>query len=411
MRIIGFITEYNPFHKGHLLHLNKSKELSSATHTIAIMSGSFVQRGEPAIIDKWSRAKMAIENGIDLVIELPVVYAVSSAELFALGGVKILNSLNCVDYLGFGCEVGIIEPLDRIANVLVNESEEFKIVLKNHLSSGMSFAQSRSVALDFVLKDVDYNYSDIVSKSNNILGIEYLKALKSLNSTITPITFSRIGSEYNDLSTDVEIASATAIRNLILAEGLDKAEALLPKPSYEILVEFLNKYKNFNTIENYKDILGYLLLSIGEDRLSQYFDVEIGMENRLKNIELIEYTIEELIKSASSKRITSSRIRRLLVHMLLDIDKEMISSAKIMKPSFIRILGSNKKGFEIINKIKENSDVEIITKFSTSKSLSNQEDLNILEKEILATNVFYYGINKALVKSDYDYINTIYTKK
>ena len=181
MRVVGFITEYNPFHLGHKYHLDKSKEITNSTHSIAIMSGSFVQRGEPSLIDKWTKAKMAIDNGVDLVIELPFIYSVQSAELFAFGGVSILDSLKTVDYIAFGSENSDIEPLNRAAEIFNKEPMEFKVLLKKSLDRGLSYSAARSFALEKFIETTDshniFSYSKILKQSNNILGIEYLKAL------------------------------------------------------------------------------------------------------------------------------------------------------------------------------------------------------------------------------------------
>ncbi len=411
MKIIGFVTEYNPFHKGHKLHLERSKELSGAAYSVAVMSGSFVQRGEPALLDKWTRAKMAIDGGVDLVIELPVIYSVSTAELFALGGVKLLDSLNCIDYLGFGSEVGHIAPLSNIADVLVNESSDFKKILRANLKSGLSYANSRSIAVSSTLINDDYDYERIIDKSNNILGIEYIKALKNLKSSIEPITFKRIGSDYNDLSVDVEIASASAIRNLILNDGFNKSKNLLPQSSYETIMDFYDENRNFNNLNNYMDIISYILLKIDGESLLKYFDVENGLENRIKNINLSDYNVEDIITKITSKRIASSRVRRLLVHLLLDIKKDMIVKSKNHKLGYVRILGSNQRGFDIINKIKDSSTLEIINKFSEINKVTNDLDKTILDKEILATNIYYYGLNKSLNSTNYDFIKSPYIKK
>lgn len=411
MKIIGFVTEYNPFHKGHKLHLERSKELSGAAYSVAVMSGSFVQRGEPALLDKWTRAKMAIDGGVDLVIELPVIYSVSTAELFALGGVKLLDSLNCIDYLGFGSEVGHIAPLSNIADVLVNESSDFKEILRANLKSGLSYANSRSIAVSSTLINDNYDYERIIDKSNNILGIEYIKALKNLKSSIEPITFKRIGSDYNDLSVDVKIASASAIRNLILNNGFNKSKNLLPQSSYETIMNFYDENRNFNNLNNYMDIISYILLKIDGESLLKYFDVENGLENRIKNINLSDYNVEDIITEITSKRIASSRVRRLLVHLLLDIKKDMIVKSKNHNLGYVRILGSNQRGFDIINKIKDSSTLEIINKFSEINKITNDLDKTILDKEILATNIYYYGLNKSLNSTNYDFIKSPYIKK
>lgn len=190
--VLAIIGEYNPFHNGHLYHLNKSKEIAKSDYTIAIMSGNFVQRGTPAIIDKWSRAKMALLNGIDLVIELPSIYSISSAENFAMGAIKILNSLKIVDKFSFGAETDDIEILQQFADILTDEPPEFKSLLNHELSKGVSFPKARENALLMYLNDIR-KYANILSSPNNILAIEYLKALNYTESELMPIAVKRVG--------------------------------------------------------------------------------------------------------------------------------------------------------------------------------------------------------------------------
>lgn len=190
--VLAIIGEYNPFHNGHLYHLNESKKLANADYTIAIMSGNFVQRGNVSIVDKWTKAKMALQNGIDLVLELPCIYSISSAENFALGAIKTLNSLKIVDTVSFGCEIDDISVLKEFARILTEEPEEFKSLLAHELSKGISFPKARENALLMYLNDIR-KYANVLSSPNNILAIEYLKALDITKSTIEPFAIKRIG--------------------------------------------------------------------------------------------------------------------------------------------------------------------------------------------------------------------------
>ena len=199
-KVLGIIAEYNPFHNGHLYHLAESKKKCEATYTIAVVGGNFTQRGEPSIFDKWTKTKIAIENGIDLVIELPLLYSISSAENFAEGAIRILDSLEIVDFLSFGAENADINLLSKIANVLYEEPKEYRDILSAELKSGVSFPKARANALTAYLESPD-NINEIVSSPNNILAIEYLKALKKYESTIAPVAIARKGSFHNDIST------------------------------------------------------------------------------------------------------------------------------------------------------------------------------------------------------------------
>lgn len=217
MNITGIITEYNPFHSGHLYHLNSAKEITNCDGVICIMSGNFIQRGAPAIIDKWARAEMAIENGVDLVIELPSFYALSSAEIFAKGSVTILDSLGVVNSIFFGSESGNIEELINISKILAYEPLEFKNLLKSNLKKGITYAKARENSLKEFTNNIDI--SKILNNSNNILGIEYIKTLIRLNSNINPLTLTRVGGTYNDKTLNNDFSSATSIRESIKNSG------------------------------------------------------------------------------------------------------------------------------------------------------------------------------------------------
>lgn len=190
--VLGIIGEYNPFHNGHLYHLNESKKVTNSNYTVAIISGNFVQRGNVSVVDKWTKAKMAILNGIDLVLELPTIYSISSAENFALGAIKTLNSLKLVDTISFGCELNDLSLLKEFANILTEEPEEFKSLLSHELSKGISFPKARENALLMYLNDLR-KYANVLSSPNNILAIEYLKALNITKSTLEPVAVKRIG--------------------------------------------------------------------------------------------------------------------------------------------------------------------------------------------------------------------------
>ena len=209
--VVGIIAEYNPFHNGHAYHLEKSKELAKADYVIAVVSGNFVQRGNVSLINKWDKANMALAEGADLVIELPTVYSISSAENFAYGAVKILSSLNIVDYIAFGTETDNINILEKCADILYRQPQKFVNLLNHELSKGLSFPKARENALLMYLNDIR-TYSNVLSSPNNILAIEYLKALKRLKSHIRPIAIKRKGSGYNELEITNNFASATAIR-------------------------------------------------------------------------------------------------------------------------------------------------------------------------------------------------------
>ena len=230
--ILAVISEYNPFHNGHVKHLAYSKQLTKAEFSIAIISGNFVQRGEPSIVDKWTKAEMALKAGFDIVIELPTLYAISSAENFAEGAIKILNSLGIVDFLSFGSELGEISPLNDLANILYKEPKELSLLINQHVKTGVSFPRAREMALMQYFSGHP-KYKQALTNPNNILGIEYLKALKKYKSPIKPITIKREYSDHNSITIKKGIASSSTIRMML--QKKKNIHTVVPFETYELL--------------------------------------------------------------------------------------------------------------------------------------------------------------------------------
>ncbi|WMM26736.1 nucleotidyltransferase [Tissierella sp. MB52-C2] len=414
MTVVGLITEYNPFHFGHKYHLEESIKKTKADYSIAIMSGSFLQRGEPSFIDKWTKAKMAIDNGVDLVLELPFIFSTQSAELFAYGGIKLLDSLNIVDYVSFGSEIGDLEPLNTLASILAREPDFYKEKLKSNLSLGLSYSVSRSNALHDYINDYypnnTYNYEEILNKSNNILGIEYLKSLININSTIKPVTIKRSGKDYNDLNLSNDFASATGIRNSIISNGLPSIKDLVPFETYYHLEKYLKKYNKFNLIENYNQILLYLIRTMDIEKLQCLLDIEPGLENRIVQQGNKNNDIKEIINNIVTKRYPRTRIQRLFIHLLNQLDKDTFWELYNIYPSYIRVLGARKNGLALINKIKKNSSLPIITKFADYKHFKNNSLEKILRFDKKATDIFFIGLESSMTMSNMDYYNSPYIK-
>jgi predicted nucleotidyltransferase len=380
MKILGIIVEYNPFHYGHLYHLQTSKELTKCDYTVAVMSGNFVQRGEPAIVDKWKRTMMALKAGVDLVIELPVVYATSTAENFAYGAVKLLDSLKIIDCISFGSEKGELSELIKIAEILLEEPIHYRKALKEYLKTGITFAKARELALKKVTNNNEIE--KILQTSNNILAIEYLKALKKIDSSFTPFTIKRRGSLYTSLELKGEFASASSIRKHIFEKGLEDLEKYIPNFSKEILQSSFEKKQGPVSLEDFSNILIYLLRN--HIPLNHIFDVSEGLENKIYKASYKTNNIEELIKLIKSKRYTESRIKHILTHLLLKIDKQIFE--EFDGPNYIRVLGFNEKGKKVLKEIKKKSSLPIITKVSQYKSkLSNTK---MFEKDLFATDTY-----------------------
>lgn len=360
MKIVGIISEYNPFHKGHAYQIEKTKEDTGATHVVALMSGNFVQRGMPSIIDKYERAEMALLGGADLVLELPAVYALSSAEFFAEGAVRILEALKGITFLSFGSEEGELKDLYTLADFLTKEPEAYKDFLREELDSGKSYATARNIALKKFLPEVD---EKIIQSPNNILGIEYLKALIRLDSKIEPYTLKRKGKGYHDLTlTESHFASATALRKGILGE--ESIEEYVPEGVFAYLSHLKEENYSFTIPEDFKDLLLYRLLTDGA-KLKNLPEASEGLDNRIMNhLHLLrEKSLEAFTDSIKTKRYARTRISRLLFQFLLSFDGEDIETLRRGTPKAVKILALNEKGREILSSLRKDKEIQIIHNF------------------------------------------------
>lgn len=389
---LAVIGEFNPFHNGHFYHLTKSKKIVQPDFTIAVMSGNFVQRGDSAILDKWTRAEMAIRNGFDLVIELPTLYSISSAENFADGAIKMLNSLGIVDYLSFGSEIGEIEPIDKVAEVLYKEPKELSTLINRQVHSGISYPKARETALSMYF-GTSKVYSNILQEPNNILGVEYLKALKKYKSSITPITFKRKNSDYHSKSISFGIASATAIREFL--DDKEKLNEVLPKSSFELLRKKLKTGEYVKNLSVYEQEIIYILRRMTITEIANLPDVSEGLENRIKSAANDAQNLEELIAKIKSKRFTQTRIQRILTYALLNVTKKDIQASQKATP-YIRILGFNEYGKKVISAIaKNNPKAKIVVSFKKFVESNKDSNLNtLISKDILSTNVYTLGYKK-----------------
>lgn len=420
MNVVGLIAEYNPFHNGHLYHLNKSKNITKSNYSIAVMSGNFLQRGEPALLDKWSRAKMAVDNGVDLVLELPFIYASRSAEYFSDGAVKTLDALGVVDTLCFGSEEGRISVLEEIADILVLEPEDFKYSLKKYLDLGKSFPKARALSLIEYFKNhkLGFNNSEeianIVSSPNNILAIEYMKSLKKINSKITPFTIKRTSSNYHDKFITGDISSATSIRiDYFLNKNLDNILNVVPKSTLKYMDEFLRNHNNFNSIEHFEEILLYLFRFSSYDKISNVIDVDEGLENRIIKAFSSSNNLKEIIENIKTKRYPETRVKRILIHTLMNLDKETFKRINIEGPRYIRVLGANKNGLDLLSEIKLKSKLPIITKFSNYERLDDKILNEMIDFDKKTSDLYFTGLNKFTNKANInlDFLTSPYIKK
>lgn len=385
MKVLGIIAEYNPFHNGHLYHLQESKKIVEADYTLCVMSGNFTQRGEPAMADKWTRAGMAVENGVDLVLELPFAFACNNAEYFAKGAVEMLHRLGCVTHLSFGSEAGNLSCLFEAASHLAAESPAFKESIKEFVDQGISFPKARYEAMR---KYAGEQCAEVLKDPNNILAVEYLKQLKVLESNIIPITVKRQGTQYHEKHFVDSIGSATAIRERLQKTGcLEEVAAYIPTATYEALKTF--REGRCVTYNDFFQLIVYKTLISDPDSLGQAFSATEGLENRLLGAISRAIDISSLIQEVKSKRYTATRIQRLMTHILLDLNKENFNEIVTEKIHYGRVLGFNRQGAKLLRHMKgsESNQIPIIT--NINKEVPVVSNLwTLLNYDILASNLY-----------------------
>lgn len=390
MKTVGLITEYNPFHNGHAYHIEKAKMLTGADRVIVVMSGDFVQRGAPAVMPKHLRAESALLSGASLIIELPVCFATGSAEYFAQGSISLLNRLGCIDSICFGSECGNLHLLKEIAQILADEPIEYQAALKQALKEGASFPAARQEALN-IYSD---KYSEILASPNNILGIEYLKALAKIHSKMEPFTIKRIGAGYHDMDIDGQFSSATAIRSDIyqLADVNSSSESLplthiqtqVPSSCHELMK------KNYQTrypvkADDFSLLLKAKLLSETAGSLSHYLDMSPELANRILRLRNDYLSFEQFCDLLKTKELTRSRISRSFIHVLLGITNDWLTAMKAPAP-YARILGFRRDHADLLGILKRTSDIPLIT--SPARAVLADTAYQILELDIYASDLY-----------------------
>lgn len=410
MKAVGLVTEYNPFHNGHLYHLNKAMELTGADISVAVMSGDFVQRGEPAVLDKYTRASMALNSGVNLVIELPVNYAVSSAESFAAGALKVLDYIKA-DSIAFGSESGDIERLSKLAYILCDNEDMLYKEISKCTANGISYAAARQKTVE---KLTDKDTAAILTSSNNILAVEYLKAIIKNNYAIKPYTIKRQGDSYNDTDIMSDYASATALRGNLKADNISK---YIPVKAGLILFSNTNYiYPDDITEALFTRLLDILFASSYDknvfiENVMKYPDVNKEIAGRLYKsaMDMITRTVPHgagskdneafsfgsLCEHIKTKEVPLSRIKRALVRITLGLDKKHME--KYSNEPYIRVLGFDKKGQEYLSYIRKTVEVPLITKTADYKEM--------LLDDIHAANIYnMIAAGKYGVKELGDYV-------
>lgn len=405
MKIVGLITEYNPFHNGHLYHIEESKKLTGADAAIVVMSGDYVQRGYPAIMPKRLRTEMALKCGAAAVFELPVCYCTGSAEYFAQGAVSLLHKLGIVDSLCFGSECSSLPALSRAADILLEEPDEYRAALKRHLREGMSFPSARQEALCEYAEQEGISF--VLNDPNNILGIEYLKALKKLNSPIVPYTIQRRGAHYHDRQLNSDFSSASAIRSLLAYSGsalrtersggtfentpfssiLGELEDQVPACCLELLSDFHRVH--YPVYQNdFSLILKYKLLNKTPDMLIRYMDVSLELANRICAQLNHFFNYRQFCELLKTRDVTQTRINRALLHIMLGIKKKNVQEyAENGCHFYARLLGVRKDSEKILSAIAKKGELPLLAQLSKAQELSPLGQ-RMLRHDILASNLY-----------------------
>lgn len=405
MKIVGLITEYNPFHNGHLYHIRESLRITGADAALVVMSGDYVQRGTPAIMPKRLRTEMALYCGAGAVLELPVCYATGSAEFFALGAISLLDSLGIVDSVCFGSECSDLPLLQKIAGLLVDEPEQYREILRHELKLGKSFPAARQTAVVFCTGDP--RCADILKDPNNILGIEYLKALKKCGSSIHPYTIQRKGAGYHDCQLNELYSSASAIRSLLayssssiqteftgddstelsFSDILNELGNQVPKKCLELLSDF-HKIQYPVYQNDFSLILKYKLLNKHPESLVRYMDVSPELAARICTSLNDFFNYKQFAGLLKTKELTRTRINRALLHIMLGIKKDYVAEYINGGYNFYaRLLGFRKDCSRIITEISQKSALPLLTKLSESRELCDLGQ-RMLRDDILASNLY-----------------------
>ncbi len=388
MKTVGIIAEYNPFHNGHAYHIRKAKELTHADYCVVVMSGDFVQRGAPAIMDKYLRAESALLNGADLVLELPVCYSISSAEHFARSSVALLDKLGVIDTLCFGSECGDIRVLTEFAQALMDESPVFKKTLDREIRIGHTYPQARNTALEASAPHLT-SHINILTSPNNILGIEYCKALLYWESAITPYTIKRAGSSYHDNSLDTGFCSALAIRESIRQAGAsEELTRQIPASSLELIKDaYLKTYPVF--MDDLSLLAQYSLLTEESAGFTSYPDIDKELSDRIVKL-LPQYRdFRSFCDLLKSKNRTYVRISRSLLHILLGIRRE-----KLMQYGqegwifYARMLGFRESASPLLSAIKKNAKIPLLSKLADAQKQLAPTGFSMLEKDIYASHIY-----------------------
>lgn len=388
MKTAGIIAEYNPMHNGHIYHLEKTRQISKAGFVVCVMSGNFTQRGLPAVLDKWTRAGIAVRNGADLVLEMPFVWATGSAEIFARGGVGILKGIGATDCISFGSESGDLNELKKVADLLAEEPDEYKAVLKKHLDEGSSFPAARHKAVGACLGE---KTAGLIAQPNNILSVEYLK---QIGRTMEPVLIRREG-EYGDEKLPEDKngkPSAAAVRKMITDGRTDELSDYVPE---DCLEEIRNNEEAFRSMEErYFDLLRTVILRSGACKLAEIPDVTEGIENRIMREIRLCSDLDMFASSVKSRRFTRTAVNRMMLHILAGMNETAPDEV------YTRVLAFSEKGRSLLREISQSCTIPVITNLNKTEELPDG-----IEYDIIASDLYNILMGKDL------YENSEYVKR
>ncbi|HCZ06522.1 MAG: hypothetical protein PWP37_75 [Thermotogota bacterium] len=375
MKVLGVVVEYNPFHNGHLYHLTEAKSICDADFTVAVMSGNFTQRGEPAIVDKFARTEIALRCGVDLVLELPCVYAVQDAGGFAFGAISSLAATRVVTDIAFGSESADLEALEKIASILVEQPPSYLRFLHEELKKGHSFPNARRIALMRYVayeKLFDPSTLKITKRSNDILGLEYIVNAKKLGLKTTFHVIKRIGSDYRDENFKGTFSSASAIRRKIKEGDFESAKKALPDESYSIIMREMDAGRGPVFYEDMEKLILGTFRTMTRDELNEFAGFNEGLDQRFVYYAVRSGTVQEFLESVKAKRFTFSRLRRLSVYPILKMRKKLVEESNEKGPQYLRVLGFNEKGRQLLQLIKRLAPIPIVTNASNYLNISKK---------------------------------------
>ncbi|MBU5595384.1 nucleotidyltransferase [Amphibacillus sp. MSJ-3] len=385
MKAVGLIVEYNPLHNGHLHHIEQARVKSNAEVVIAVMSGNFLQRGEPAIVDKFTRAKMAVKQNVDIVIELPIVYTIQHSDIFAFAAIQILNKFQVTDII-FGSEHGDIQAFNLIWQEINCNKQKYQAVLTEQLKQGNNYPQANKVAIEAVCSSSPID----LHKPNNILGFSYLKAQKKINPKIKLDTIKRVQADYHQTQVSQPISSATSIRNQLEQFRMINSykELSMPLTSYSLLGDYQDISGVFHRWELYYPFLKYRILSDSIEQLRLINGMTEGLEYRLKAKIVESKSFAEFIEKVQTKRYTKTRLQRLFIHILLQLTKQQVNDQlkQIDQINAFRLLAMTNQGQGYLNQLKKKTDLKMITQLK-----KNLSDRFVIDEK--ASLIYYLPLN------------------